>query len=181
MGLTRHVHPIPCAAMGFIRQDMGLSRRALGCPRQGLGAPRLAMGYDRRMALPTRLAGALLALAGVSLFACAGAAPPAEAPLPLLGSDATCADRAQARPVCLHAVETRCASQRSTCEGGCQSRLMPGSDEKHPPVSGDMQEGQCRESCRQTAEACAQSLLGRCPTLCAPGEAPPAPPSSASP
>ena len=127
------------------------------------------------MALPTRLAGALLVVAGVSLFACVGAAPPAEAPLPVLGSDATCADRAQARPVCLQAVETRCASQRSTCEGGCQSRLMPGSDEKHPQVSGEMQEGQCRDSCRESAQACAQSLLGRCPTLCAPGERAPAP------
>jgi hypothetical protein len=133
------------------------------------------------MPLPLRVTGALLVVAGVSLFACAGAPRPAEAPLPLLGSDATCADRAEARPVCLHAVETRCASQRSTCEAGCQSRLLPGSDEKHPQVSGDLQEGQCRESCRQTAEACAQSLLGRCPTPCAPGEGAPPPSPSASP
>jgi hypothetical protein len=133
------------------------------------------------MPLPLRLAGALVVVAGASLLACAGAAPPAEAPLPLLGSDATCADRAQARPLCLHAVETRCASQRSTCEAGCQSRLLPGSDEKHPQVSGDMQESQCRDGCRQTAEACTQSLLGKCPTFCGPGEAAPPPALSASP
>lgn len=83
--------------------------------------------------------------------------------------------------MCLQAVETRCASQRSACEAGCQSRLLPGSDEKHPQVSGDIQEGQCREGCRETAQACRKSLVVRCPTLCGAGEVSPPPAPSAAP
>ena len=123
----------------------------------------------------------LAGVAGLFSLACGAGSPPAEAPLPILGSDATCADKAQARPVCLQAVDTRCASQRSACEAGCQSRLLPGSDEKHPQVSGDIQEGQCREGCRETAQACGRSLVVQCPTLCAPGEVSPPPAPSAAP
>ncbi|HEY5241415.1 MAG TPA: nuclear transport factor 2 family protein [Polyangiaceae bacterium] len=117
--------------------------------------------------------GAAVSLAATFAFAC-GATTPPPPELPVLGSDATCADRAQARPVCLQAVETRCAAQRGSCEAACQSRLLPGSSEKHPEVSGAVQEGPCREGCRQDARACAQSLVARCPTLCGANEGPPA-------
>jgi hypothetical protein len=131
------------------------------------------------MALSRRLGAALLGFAGALLLACGAGTSPADAPLPVLGSDATCADRAQARPVCLQAVETRCASQRSACEASCQSRILPGSSEKHPELSGDLQEGPCRDGCRESSRACVQSLLVRCPTLC--GATDPSPASIAPP
>ncbi|HEY3819721.1 MAG TPA: nuclear transport factor 2 family protein [Polyangiaceae bacterium] len=122
----------------------------------------------------------LLALAGALLVAACGAsAPPPE--LPILGSDATCADRAQARPACLAAVEARCSSQRVACESSCQSRTLPGSSEKHPELSGDIQETQCREGCREASRGCEASLLVRCPTTCDAGEASPSPPASVAP
>jgi len=101
------------------------------------------------------------------MFACgAGASSSAPPEIPVLGSDATCADRAQARPVCLQAVEARCASLNGSCEATCQPRLGPGSDEKSPALRGDLEEERCRQGCRETAQACRRSLLGRCPTVC---------------
>ncbi|HEX3344668.1 MAG TPA: hypothetical protein VHS09_08845, partial [Polyangiaceae bacterium] len=137
-----------------------------------LGARGLALGYDGGMPGLARVATAL-PLAAALLLACAAGAPAPE--IPVLGSDATCADRAQARPVCLRAVEERCASQAGACEASCPSRILPGSSEKHPELSGDMREGPCRDGCREGARACMQSLLGRCPTLCGPGDPAPAP------
>jgi hypothetical protein len=131
-----------------------------------MGAFRLVLRYDRAMPLPGRPGAALLFLAGALLLACGASTPPAEVPLPLLGSDATCADRAQTRPVCLQAVETRCASQQGQCEASCEPRSLPGSSEKHPDVGGDMAGERCRESCRGITPACRQALLPKCPTLC---------------
>src|ERR1700722_18023071 len=68
--------------------------------------------------------------------------------IPLLGADAGCADRAQARPVCLRAFEARCASQRGDCEAGCEPRLGPETERRI--VLPEVEANRCRDGCRQT-------------------------------
>ena len=91
---------------------------------------------------------------------------PPSTEMPSLGADAGCADRAQARPLCLRAFEARCASQRRDCEASCEPRLGPETERR--VVLPDVEANQCRDGCRQNEQACRQSLLRQCPSLCDP-------------
>jgi hypothetical protein len=79
----------------------------------------------------------------------------------------SCAERNRARPLCLRAAASRCASQRSDCEASCESRLSTGNSEKDPALRRDIQEARCRDGCGPAALACERSLLAQCPPLCA--------------
>jgi hypothetical protein len=82
------------------------------------------------------------------------------------GGENGCEDRVRARPICLRAVETRCASMRSDCEARCEPRLGPGNSEKEPALRGDMEADRCREGCRQQDLGCRHALADRCPRPC---------------
>jgi hypothetical protein len=78
----------------------------------------------------------------------------------------SCAERDQARPLCLRAAASRCGSQRSDCEAACASRLSTGNSEKDPALRREIQESRCRDGCGPAALACERSLLAQCPSLC---------------
>ena len=106
-------------------------------------------------------------LVGFSMLACgAGSSSSTPPEIPVLGSEATCADRAQAQPVCLKAVEGRCASLRASCEAACQPRLDVVAERRSFGGTSGTGEERCREGCGETAEACRRALLVRCPTVC---------------
>jgi hypothetical protein len=106
-------------------------------------------------------------LVGLSVLACgAGSSTGAPPELPVLGSDATCADRAQARPVCLQAVAGRCASVRASCEATCEPRLDIAAERRSSGGVSGTGEERCRQGCGETEQACREALLGKCPTVC---------------
>ena len=109
----------------------------------------------------------LASLGCLPVIACGGASSGNTAPeIPVLGSDATCADRAQARPVCLKAVEGRCASLRASCEATCEPRLDVSAERRSSGGASGTGEERCRQGCGETELACRQSLVVRCPTAC---------------
>jgi hypothetical protein len=95
--------------------------------------------------------------------ACAPGAPETRAPS---RTALSCDDRARARPLCLRAAASRCASQRSDCEASCEPRLSTGNSEKDPGLRRDIEEARCRDGCGPAALACERSLLAQCPSLC---------------
>ena len=115
------------------------------------------------------------ALALVASACQGGARSPEAAEAPLepveaaLAPDAGCADRARARPLCLQAVEARCASLQAGCEAQCETRLAPGSTEKEPGLRTDLAADRCRERCRQASRGCRGAMAAACPATCGEG------------
>ena len=112
---------------------------------------------------------AAIAALAVAIAACGGGnaeVPPAEALT--VPPDASCADLARVRPLCLRAAEARCASQQQDCEAQCEPRLGPGSSEKEPALRSDIESDRCRQRCRVGVPACQQTLAARCPNACEP-------------
>jgi hypothetical protein len=106
---------------------------------------------------------AWFACASLTLAAACAPGSPGKAPSQTAPS---CAERDRARPLCLRAAASRCASQRSNCEASCETRLATGNSEKDPALRRDIQEARCRDGCGPAALACERALLAQCPSLC---------------
>jgi hypothetical protein len=116
--------------------------------------------------LRTAVAAAVLASLLGAAAACAEPRSPSGGADDADAGELSCAERQQARAICIGAMRDRCRGQQNDCEVSCDARVLPANTMKHPSGQDDLDAPRCREACRTNGEACLRSTEPRCPGPC---------------